>query len=281
MSRRQSFWMLVGTVLVVGVCLLQVVRTFLLPLFLALVLALLFRPAYERMIVWSGGRRRIAALCATCAVLLMVILPITAVMFLAGQQLIGVAKHLVPEENAAQAGSAREHVLALRAALSADEFSELRQAIAEGKPATAALSLTDPDVGERLDALDRNFSPAEVRAELESTSVADVFSPEKSAVLEEAKERFARYVPPQVVERLGESLAGAVGQALTAIYRRTQSFLSDAFSAVVGFAVMAVALYYFLADGPDFARTLKSLVPLERLDEEILFRRFEACVAAS
>lgn len=58
------------------------------------------------------------------------------------------------------------------------------------------------------------------------------------------------------------------------IYEKTQGFIADTVAFVVGFVVMSLALYYFLADGPAILSEIKDLSPLDDEDEDVLFEQF-------
>ena len=70
MPRIASFIVLVAILLLMGVLFFHVIAGFLLPLFLALVLVVIFRPLYLRIADRLQGRNRIAAVITTLAVLL-------------------------------------------------------------------------------------------------------------------------------------------------------------------------------------------------------------------
>lgn len=72
----------------------------------------------------------------------------------------------------------------------------------------------------------------------------------------------------QAIYRLSNGLANDV-------YEKTRGMVGDLFDAAVGFAVMGLGLYYFLADGRTFMRELHRLMPFERTEEEQLFDQFQ------
>jgi predicted PurR-regulated permease PerM len=275
LSHRLSLWMLVACVVGVGICFTKIVLPLLIPLFLALAAALLFMPVYARMVGLCRGHRRIAALLATLSIVLLVILPIAAVLFLAGQQLSGLAGQLMADADSYQ-GRLRRQLLELRQTLTDEEYSQWRQGILEGQPPESIVR--DPQnarAGAAIVALSRTYSSVDLAKELTTVTVADVFQPENSAWIEDIKARCAPYVESETLQRLTRSASTAVGRTLSGVYERTTGFISNAVAAIIMFAVMAVAVYYFLADGPTLAETAKSLVPLGEFEEEFLFRRFD------
>ena len=75
MTRIVSFIVLLGILLLVGVIFFQVMATFLVPLFLASVLVVIFQPLYVWFQYHLPGHQRLAALATTIVILLAVLLP--------------------------------------------------------------------------------------------------------------------------------------------------------------------------------------------------------------
>ena len=82
MSRMVSLLVLVGIIVVFGVLFYQVMASFLLPLFLACVLVVMFRPVHNWYLARVPGAR-LAALVTTITVVLVVVVPVTIVVVLA------------------------------------------------------------------------------------------------------------------------------------------------------------------------------------------------------
>ena len=91
LARVISLGVLCGLIAFLGVTFYKVVAPFLLPLFLAAVVAVLCRPWYMRTRRKFGRRSRLAAGAVTAAVMGLILLPVTAATFVAGVQLIGLA----------------------------------------------------------------------------------------------------------------------------------------------------------------------------------------------
>jgi predicted PurR-regulated permease PerM len=75
MSRMISFWVLISIIVLLGIVFYQVMAMFLLPLFLAVMLAVVFHPLHHWMLLKCKGRQRTAALLTTLAMLLIVLVP--------------------------------------------------------------------------------------------------------------------------------------------------------------------------------------------------------------
>ncbi len=77
-----SYWTLLvvgGLLVLLGLFFLRIVLPYLLPLFLALVAAIVVRPQYERVTAWFGGRQRLAALATCLSTVLLLVIPIATV----------------------------------------------------------------------------------------------------------------------------------------------------------------------------------------------------------
>ncbi len=81
MPRVVSFVVLVAISLLTGVLLFRVMAQFVVPLFLATLLVVMFRPLHEWFIDFCKGRSRLAAGLTTLAILLVVLLPVAWILF--------------------------------------------------------------------------------------------------------------------------------------------------------------------------------------------------------
>jgi len=82
-ARIQSFVVLLIVLLAVAALFVYLMADFLLPLFLSLLLVVIFGPVHRWITERLGGRRRIAAAATTVAILLVVLLPLTGLMTMA------------------------------------------------------------------------------------------------------------------------------------------------------------------------------------------------------
>lgn len=78
MPRVISFFVLLAIVLLIGVKFFQVMVLFIVPLFLAAVLVVIFKPVHLWILEKVGRRRRLAAIITTCIIVLIVLLPTLA-----------------------------------------------------------------------------------------------------------------------------------------------------------------------------------------------------------
>src|SRR5262249_27083868 len=92
MPRLVSLMVLTALMVALGLTFYHVVAPFLLPLFLAAVLAMLCQPLYHRVTVWTRGRSRIAAGLTTALVLVIILVPLALGTTSAARQLFRVAR---------------------------------------------------------------------------------------------------------------------------------------------------------------------------------------------
>lgn len=285
MSRRASLWVLAGTALVAGAFFFHVIREFLMPLFLAVVLAMLFYPMYETAVRYCRGWRRVAAVGTIIGILVIVFVPLGTTLFFAGQEMLTLAKKLLPDEAQAETnGLLREQIRQLKQGLTDSEFSQLRQGLlAGGQPTEVLPAPGNPTVTQSLAGLEHNFSPAVLREEMQSRSfeksnsesLAEMVDPENGTWLEATKTKLRPYVPAAAFDRLDTMARSTVSRVFSNISAKTQSFISNTVAVVVGFVVMLVALYFFFVDGPKIVSKLETLLPLEGDDRRVLIRQFD------
>ena len=97
MSRIVSFVVLLTIVVLVGALSFKVMSSFLLPMFLALVLAVIFRPLHKWFIGRCAGHDRIAAGLTTTAILLIVLIPTLLILSRAAAEAFSLVTELDPE----------------------------------------------------------------------------------------------------------------------------------------------------------------------------------------
>lgn len=107
MARIISLIVLVGILLVIGGLFLKVMAGFLLPLFLAALLVVVFRPLHRWFVGRCGRYSRIAALLTTLAILLLVLIPLSLLLVEAGYEAQGLYRAAMGRPNAS-AGAVAE-----------------------------------------------------------------------------------------------------------------------------------------------------------------------------
>ena len=91
MNRMISFLVLLGIIVVLGVLFYRVMAGFLLPLFLAALLVVMFQPLHRWFLKKCKGRQRLSAALTTFVVMLIVLLPATIVVSLAAAEAVAVS----------------------------------------------------------------------------------------------------------------------------------------------------------------------------------------------
>ena len=94
MSRMVSFIVLVAILIVIGILFVQVMAGFLLPLFMAALLGVVFQPLYRWMLERCGARSYLASGITTLLVLLLVLVPVGMVITLAAVQGVSLVDQL-------------------------------------------------------------------------------------------------------------------------------------------------------------------------------------------
>lgn len=108
MSRIASLVTLLAIVLVCAFFFFQVMEQFLLPLFLAVVLVVIFRPFHLWVTKETGNRPRVAAGITTAAILLIVLVPVLTFLWLAAVDGVALVSNLNQEKLATRIHSLRE-----------------------------------------------------------------------------------------------------------------------------------------------------------------------------
>jgi len=199
--RVVSFIVLLAIVLLVGAVFFQVMAQFLVPLFLACVLLVMFQPLHAWMLIQLPKHPRIAALLTTIVIMLVVLVPSLYLGWKSYVECRGVYQMLSED-------------------LSNSEGRSQQLAGRLSKGADSALQKYEQWTGNKLD----------VEQLVKETS-----------------------------SMLGKAVLGAVGATIRILF---------------GLAIMMIALYYFLADGPGMIRALMQLSPLDQNYEIELLEKF-------
>src|SRR5664279_1014871 len=93
-SHRTTLWFLGIALLVVLGFALMITRPFLSPVASAIILAVVFYPAHQRVLRWTKGKAGLASLISTLALLFLFCVPILIVLTLAANEAVGAAQYL-------------------------------------------------------------------------------------------------------------------------------------------------------------------------------------------
>jgi len=312
-SRLFSISLLVVAIVVIGSLFYQVMASFFVPLFLAALLVVIFRPIHERIFKAVKGRQRTASALTTTFILLLVLLPAGFIVSVAVAQGTGFFRKL-------SAGGISQSLDRIRTGLSldlpsSDSFRQLDldiNAIAAPLPVTA----TKNRVREAADIVrglqsEGSKSPSEesfnhLLEELTLTAeraqnIADLADSDDSFSREQARKAYdAQYSKVRQAERtwiqdmLGSSfsaqiklLANPSEAEIQALVDGVQAFLQPRvlpltqiagqflIESILGVFILVIALYFFFADGNGMIQTLMRLSPLDDEYEQKLLLQFD------
>lgn len=309
MTRLVSFIVLAAILAVIATLFYRVMAGFLLPLFLAAVLVIIFRPLHAWYLARCGKRTRLAACLTTLTILLIVLVPSALLVVRAAAEMVALvslfdtkAAHRKLEKLRQRLGLAQpsEELRTLMAQLD----QSIREWMADRPPAqeAAAQANTLLQSARRLEALLREptLSPTiraareqalgELQRALEALAALEPGAPQWSAELTRAREAYVELedqvlgstlirwlraqLDPTAEDRAGllERLQAWAGP----LALRTPRLIGGWLVALLfGGIVMIVALYYFLADGPAMLEGVMNLIPLDRCYQTQLLEQFD------
>ena len=326
MSRLVSFIVLVAIILVIGAVFFQVMAGFVLPLFLAALLVVMFQPLYRWILFKCKDRKRTAAAVTTAAIMLIVLFPLTGIFWLATIEGIAVVREFDAVALQQKLTNLRkqfdlempftEGLQQIKSGLDrlAERMQFERDGTAPPSPETARQlkdtivspllerarrirrSLPEPvpddDAGEPPPALPSRESiepligvledleesaPGELPAALAArvTAAQHEFQHFKQILLGGPVRAWLKDLVNPSVEKLGRVRA-AVFEVLqgrfVSVAGPTMAFVGDL---LIGLAIMILAVYYFLVDGPAMIGTVMRLSPLDDRYETQLLSEFD------
>lgn len=293
MNKKLSFYVLIGIVIVFAVLAYQLMASFFAPLFLSVLLVLVFHPLHLRLVKFCKGRQRIAAALTTTIVLLIVLVPMIGIMTMAAAEGINVVSRFDKD-------AAKRQVNRLRYKLGADipYINDLRRIEANFKSLQeqvgSALEIREPatvSLISRIKRLETDLRQPEWNAPAASTEVlnsklATLESAAKGveeqadyeSALQDALQEFHDYRVTllggqyqawlkELANPTDEQLAKLVGQTTSTISDSLLSFTGKTGavlgSMVLGLMIMVMAMFFFFADGPAINRGVMRVVPLD------------------
>ncbi len=309
-----SISMLIVAIIFIGVLFYQVMASFFVPLFLAALLVVIFRPIYEWILRQVRGHRRTASALSTLLILLMVLLPAGSIISIAAAQGVAFVRGL-------QTGGVKTSLERARSSLSLDlpasqtfrQLNELLESLngevdpervatgakqsiewvevikQEAVP-TAAVEATTEQFRNDLEAL------AKVADELrQAGSSTEVIEQERLqqklanqlSVVSSSKHLWDNAVLGNALMARLKSLANPSDAEIQSLIDSLQSYLSPrVFSftqaaghyllqMLIGFVILTISLYFFFADGSRMILTLMRLSPLDDEYEARLLLEFD------
>ncbi len=304
MSRMVSFVVLLAIIVVIGFLFFRVMAPFLLPLFLAVLLVVIFYPVHRRIVLRCKGRNRVASAVTTVTVLLIVLLPLLIVTVMAAAEGSALIARQDPTELRDKVTRARDRIDMLRMPY-AEHIREIERLLS---PLTAnAGTPQSVDLGRRhIPALLDQLSSLQNEYKVTTEAAAPLFEKVQtslhaaSAAIEQGEAALLAYrdairSAASQFHRLKLELLGGelrtwlkelanpteedVQHSLRRVLEDTKGYLfalggrSAALVGrlVIGLAIMAVAMFFFLSDGPAMVQTIMRLSPLDdRYEQELL-----------
>ncbi|MCY2992669.1 MAG: AI-2E family transporter [Planctomycetota bacterium] len=301
MPRMVSFFVLIVIVILIGVLFFKVMATFLVPLFLATVIVVVFRPLHRWIAQRCGNHSRLAAGLTTAAITLITLLPTAGVFSLAVIQgstlLTGLDAGTVKNRLATLRGNLRLEMPwagELRDAESVlnDLFGGQGSAKRSNEQQQQALQGLLRRV-EKLEAELSSGTPHEPTADakslLETLRQLERMAPgtlEFEAALQVAVRQFREFKlalfggpyhawmidlanpSDQQIQEWSGQVFGKVQTWLLSVGSATTAF---AWNVVLGIFIMLIGTYFFLADGPEMVSAMMRLSPLDdRYEQELL-----------
>lgn len=267
MARFVSLGIIAVLIVCLGTTFYQVLAPFLMPLFLAAMTALFSQPLLHRLEKRFKGRRKLAALTTTGCIFAVVMLPLLLGVFMGVHQFLDLAS------------------------LGRDKLNDVKAEV-QRSPSDTSLTETFRVLGNNIfDTVNDDVlgtEPTLFDAEFLDLTKAEASDPETlrarrlewfqhqleasrgqmvSAMLE-----LARKTVGVVGSTLGLVLGGTAGQAL--------GLLGMLAAAAVTLAVFSMALFYFLAEGPELIAAAQTLIPVDRAHQTELMTQFENSVRA-
>lgn len=242
-ARIVSFVVLVAILLVIAALFFQVMANFLLPMFLAVLLTIMFGPLHRWFMVKCKGHDRSAAGLTTASIILILLIPLVAIGIPAcfeGQAIYAAILKSVGQQHQPAPPGATEG-----------------QEEADQPAAAGGAGQTDPADAARKPGKKKSGSGA---LAFKKWAAGELVKLGNRAGLELTKEEVERTITTKVQQWLTPVALGTT--------RYVAGFL-------IGLVVMIISLYYFLADGPGMIRTIMRLSPLDNKYEEQLIEQFD------
>jgi predicted PurR-regulated permease PerM len=303
MPRLISVFVLLATVLLLGVLFYRVMSSFFVPLFLALVLVVIFNPLYRWVLDQCNNRRRIAAGLTTVLVMLIVLVPAVCIVVQAAVEGLTVLPH-------ADVASVDQQLSKLRGRFGleiprAENLHKIESTlrILVDQPLTRINSEDQRRIVinllERVDELESQLSATgtsthpdlqPLRDNLLQLSQSTPGMIEYDETLQAAVDEFEKFK----LDLLGgpywawlKDLANPTEPELRTVSRQfsgwfqgwllsaTGATTAFAIKVVIGFIIMVIAIYFFFADGPSMIRTVMHSIPLKQSHQQELVSEFD------
>jgi predicted PurR-regulated permease PerM len=305
-----SFGLLIVIILIIGGLFIKVMASFLIPMFLAALCVVMFRPLYAWILLRSRDRPRLAAGLTTAAILLLVLVPAFSIGTLAAIEGTAIVTTL-------EVGTIRDKVAKLRKRLGLDlplagdvqaVDAALRSLARQtdsapqdpiGQNPPADLRVTPDRLLTMVEQLQRQVAESDTLPpigmedlvqDLQTLASHPPKTPEYGDALASALSHFHEFrvslcggpyraqlielanPSDEVIQRWRANILEKAQGWLLAIGGATTAFAGQL---ILGGLVMAASVYFFLLDGPSIIRTLMRLSPLDDRYEQELVDEFD------
>lgn len=244
MPRVISFIVPLAIILLVGVVFFQVMAQFIVPLFLACVLLVVSQPLHGRILGRMPQHPRVAALITTVLILLVVLLPLVWLGWNAYREL----RQLVPHDDITPAA-----------------------AVALSPGASAAAPVPAPTKTQDSPETVPKTIPNDPATVQPLTKQGDTFVDRFHKAAIDLRNRFQKLTGVEIDDT---AVRDFVAKAGSMVASKALGGVQFALGTLIGLAIMVIALYYFLADGPTMIAAVLELSPLDARYEQELLERF-------
>ncbi|MFT5527750.1 MAG: putative PurR-regulated permease PerM, partial [Pirellulaceae bacterium] len=296
MTRMASFIVLLAIIIALGAVFYAVMSDFFVPLFMAVLLVVIFHPMHDWLVVQLQGRKRIAGVISTAIILLLILVPAAAILSFAVAEAISIGAQIKVSEVSAKLADVRKKVgvdvpnvgtmRALQESITAlqmdltkgddptrhlSRFANLLAKLQENLPAeTPGL---EPLVLSAIDLKDKEFGSLEydravesVHADFQGLRLKLYGGPLRAWMVEMAN-------PSDEQLKEWRAVASDTGQNwLVSITGSTTAYLGKFILACV---ILSVAMYFFLTDGHGMIQSIMRLSPLDDSYELELIQEFD------
>ncbi|MEZ6135148.1 MAG: AI-2E family transporter [Pirellulaceae bacterium] len=314
MSRLISFAVLIAIIIVIGLLFYKVLIGFFIPVFLACVLVVVFRPLHRWVLERTGHRDRLAAALTTLLIMLALFLPITFVVAAAGVQGLKLIEQNDAPTVMLRINRVRDS-LGLKMPAYADQMQVIEEEInaiiqrteiereqsgvltAEESPVLKRLAAklianletlqedVQPILGESwdgdfdvlIDVAQQIGEPNDV--EFAATKLAvdlkSRFGELKTGLLGGSFMSLARRYANPTAQQVEEATQGALAYVRPKLLSITGATGSFVIRMIFGSVILIVATFFFLYDGPSMVKSVMFLSPLDDAYEQELLLEFD------
>jgi predicted PurR-regulated permease PerM len=312
MTRWLSFALLLVVIVGVAAVFVRVMAAFLLPLFLATLLVVMFRPLHQWMLKKMKGRERLAALLTTAAIALIVLFPMGIVVTLAGREATSLLARLNDKDIRERGKQLRsklgleyhykDEIRYLESSLDSMRMQAAEGAAAKGDCTAGVLideAITNLEQQLKTDGRSTESIKLLQGAAIELKEMCN--SPQRigtlayqsklretAAELRKFKIQLAggeiRAWLQEVCNPTSQELNGYIENVfvgapgfLRSLGGATTSFIGQG---LLGLVVLLLGVYFFLVDGPKMITSLMRLSPLDDRHESELLDEFDRIARA-